>query len=101
MDLSGLSSFGCQTDGFTFDLQTQLNDCGQLINCKVTRSCDHKTSPNHHPSPTVLDSCYEVFVLMCCILLSLNMVLCIMTKDLHFGIVCPKGTAPLFCCAQT
>ncbi|MEE6527760.1 hypothetical protein FKM82_029362 [Ascaphus truei] len=53
-----------------------------------------KTSPNHHPSTTVLDSWYEVFVLICCVWFSPNVALCIMTKHLHFGLVCPKDIVP-------
>jgi len=52
--------------------------------CKVSRYCSCKTSPNQQPSATVLDSWYEVFVLICCVWFSLNKRLCIITKHLHF-----------------
>lgn len=35
-----------------------------LNNCKVSRPCGWQTSPDHQPSTTVLNSCFEVFVLL-------------------------------------
>lgn len=34
--------------------------------CKVLKFCGCKKSPKHRPSTTVLDSFFEVFVLICC-----------------------------------
>jgi len=46
-----------------------------------------KTSPNHQPSTTVLDSYYVEFVVVCCVWFSPNLVLRIITKHLHFGLI--------------
>ena len=62
------------------------------------RSCGCRTSPNHQPSTTVLDSWYEVFVLICCVWFPPNVLLCIRTKHLHFGLVCPKDIVPEVLC---
>lgn len=42
----------------------------------------------------MLDSLYNVFVLICCIRFSPNAVLCIMSKHLHCGRVCLKDLIP-------
>ena len=55
-------------------VQSWLNDCN------VSRSCGCKTSPNHHPSTTVLDSWYGVFVLIFC---DINLMLCPVTWKLE------------------
>ena len=49
-----------------------------------------KQAPIHHASTTVPDSWCEVFVLIYCIWFSANVMLCIMTKHLHFCLVCLK-----------
>lgn len=43
---------------------------------------------------TMLGSWYEVFLPICCVWVSPDMVLCIMIKDLHFDVVCPKDIIP-------
>lgn len=42
----------------------------------------------------MLDSAYNVFVLVCCVRFSPNVVLCIMSKHLHCGRVCLKDLIP-------
>lgn len=79
-------SFHRKTDGFTFDTRILLiyrDVHGWVIEC---RSCGCKITQNHHPSYTVLDSWYEVSVLICSVWLSL----CIIVKDPNSGLVCPK-----------
>jgi len=51
----------CQTDGPTFFTLEYLN---HEVLCLYTKDCK---MPNHHPSMTMLDSWYEVFVLICCV----------------------------------
>lgn len=43
---------------------------GGLYDWKTPSSCCCKASHNHNPSITVLDSWYEVFVLICCLVFS-------------------------------
>lgn len=84
-------SFHRKPDGFTFDTRILLiyrEVHGWVIEC---RSCGCKITQNHHLSIIVLDSWYEVSVLICSVWLSL----CIIVKDPNFGLVCPKKT-PLF-----
>lgn len=45
---------------------------------------------NHHPCTTVIDSRYEVFVLICCVWLSPNIELWIIIKHFHFDLICLK-----------
>lgn len=60
---------------------------GQLVDCKVPKSCGFKTGPNNQPSgTTVFNRCNDVFVLICCIFFSPNMVLCIMNNHLQFAL---------------
>ena len=47
-----------------------------------------------YPSTIVLDSWYEVFVLLCYVWFSPNVLLCIMTKHLYFGLICPNVIVP-------
>jgi len=68
--------------------------CCRLNDCKGPSSCGCKTSPIHQPSTSVLDSRYEVFALICCVWFSPNVLLCITTKHLHFGLICPKDIVP-------
>ena len=42
----------------------------------------------------MFDSWYEAFVLICCVWFSPNVLLCVMTKHLHFGLVSPKDIVP-------
>ncbi|MEE6509716.1 hypothetical protein FKM82_027428 [Ascaphus truei] len=67
---------------------------GRLNDCKIPRSYGCKTSPNHHPSITMLDSWYEVFVLICCVWFLPSVALCIVAKHLHFGLICRKDIVP-------
>ena len=53
-----------------------------------------KRNPHHRPSTTVLDSWYEVFVLIYCRWFSSNMLLCIMDKYIQFVPVCPNNVYP-------
>lgn len=53
-----------------------------LKDCKVPRSCACKTRPKHHPSMSLLDSWYEVFVFKFCVWFSPDMALCIIAKHL-------------------
>lgn len=55
-----------------------------------TRLCGCKTSPNDHPTATMLDSYYNLFVLIYCVWLMLS----IMAKHLHIGIFCPNDIDP-------
>lgn len=57
-----------------------------------SRAC--KISPSHHPSSAVLDNRYELFVLICCVLISPDIVLSIMVKHLYFILICPKDIVP-------
>ena len=70
---------------------------------ELPRSCGSKASLNHHPSTTMLDSWYEVIVLMCCTWFSPNMELSIMARRLHFVLVCPENIVPevLYVCSET
>jgi len=43
-----------------------------------------KQAKNNQPSTRVMDSWYEVFVLMCCVWFSANVALCIVAKHLQF-----------------
>lgn len=63
------------------------SDRGQLSDCRLPRSCGCKTSPNHQPSITML----QLFFPICYVWFSPNEALCIMTKQLHFDLVCPKN----------
>ena len=53
-----------------------------------------KTSPNHQSTTTVLVSWYEVFLPICFSWFSLIVDVCIMTKYLHFSLICPNDIAP-------
>ena len=39
---------------------------------------------------TMFDSWYEVLVLICCVWVPPNVLLCVMTKHLHFGLIVPE-----------
>ena len=64
---------------------------GRLNEWKVSSSCDCKTCPNHQPSTALLSSWLELFVMLCCVWFSSNVVMYIMTKHLHFGLVCSSN----------
>lgn len=57
--------------------------CGQRNNSKVSSSC---SKPEDHHFTTMLDSLYEVFVLMCSICFSPNMVLSLVVKHVNFSL---------------
>lgn len=81
----------CPTNPNPLYFGVQRNEC-RLNDCKVPRSCI--TSPNHHTTHAVLDSWHEVFLLICCVWLWPHVALCIVTKDLHFGVLYPKDMLP-------
>ncbi len=47
-----------------------------------------KQAPNHQPSTSMCDFCYEVYVLIC--LLYFHQTYQIMSKYLHFGLICSQ-----------
>lgn len=55
-----------------------------LNDCKVPRSFGCKTQPSQ-PYTTVVDSLYEVLMLIFCVLFFSNVELCIMAKNHYFG----------------
>lgn len=65
---------------------------GWLSACQVPRSCGCTIRPNHHPSTTVLDSWYELIVLILCLVVSQHgpVHVCSTAKHLHFALTCPK-----------
>lgn len=57
---------------------------GQFSDHELPTSCECKTCRNHHlRSTTIVDSWYEVFVLICCGLFSLKVAPCDMVKQFH------------------
>lgn len=57
----------------------------------MSRSCGYKTSQNHYPPVTVLDSCIETFELTRCVWFLTHLLLYIMTKHFHFGLRCSRS----------
>ncbi|MED6275099.1 hypothetical protein CHARACLAT_022986, partial [Characodon lateralis] len=60
----GLIALNCVTSP-TLEYLVYRGVHGPLSDCKEPRTCGCRTSPNHHPSFTVPNSWYEVFVLIC------------------------------------
>lgn len=59
--------------------------------CSGPVAVKKKKSPRHHSSTTVLGSCYEVFVLICCICLFINKRGTVYySQTSYFGLICPK-----------
>ena len=80
-------SFSCRTDGLTSDSRILWYPEEFKVDCKILCLQNKpKSSALHHRN--------EVFVLICCVCFSPNVLLCITTKHLHFGLVCPKDIVP-------
>lgn len=63
--------------------------------CVHIRICNTlHTEISHHPSTTMCDNWYEVFLLTCCVCFSPGVALCIFTKHLHFGLIFPGNIVP-------
>ncbi|MED6269920.1 hypothetical protein CHARACLAT_004448 [Characodon lateralis] len=90
--------FNCRTGGFTFDSRLLQYTEEFMVDRKVPRSCGCKTSPNIHSSTTVIGSWHKVFEPIFCVWFSPNVVLSIMAKHLHFGLICTKDIVPEVMC---
>lgn len=75
------------------DFEIQMSPCS--TQWLQSSSC-WKTSPNHHHGlHHNADSWCEAFLLICRVWFLPEMVLCIMAKHLHTGLVCPEDIVPL------
>lgn len=64
-----------------------------MVNLVSATSYGCKTSPRNHPSTNLPNSSYVVFALIYSVWFSPTMLLCIIAKHLHSGLVCPKHIA--------
>ncbi len=85
-------NFSCQTDALTFDsgILWDTEEFMRLNDCEVPRSCGYKTCPkssalHQHVWLLVWVVCADMLVRF-----SPNVLLCIMAKHLHSGLICSK-----------
>lgn len=80
-------NYSCWRGGLTFDARILWYKEKFTVNSVIARcpgSVFEKQAPNHHSSSSALDSCFEVFVVICCLCFLPNMVLFITAKHLQF-----------------
>lgn len=57
----------CRRNGLTSDSTVLWYTEGFVVNSMTASCLGPLSNPNHHPSATMVDSWYEMFVLMCCV----------------------------------
>lgn len=60
-------SFSSRRNGLTSDSTVLWYTEGFVVNSMTASCLDPLSNLNHHPSTTMVDSWYEMFVLMCCV----------------------------------
>lgn len=78
--------FSCLTDDPPFDSKILLSTEEFVVSATTARCPAPVLSPEDHHFTTMLDSLYEVFVLMCSICFSPNMVLSLVVKHVNFSL---------------